>query len=117
MERDSVRELILRLRDLILLEREQAKQLDIEAMMATQEEKSAIIKVLSQIESLHPDDRKYAEEIHWENRRNAYLFKATLNWIAEIMEFFGRQSAPPTYGQKGVTKNFSIGGRLLSGKI
>ena len=117
MERESVRELIIRLRDLILLEREQARQLDIEAMMATQEEKSAIIKLLSQVETLHPDDRKYAEEIHWENKRNAYLFRATLNWIAEIMDFFGRQTAPATYGQKGVTNSFAIGGRLLSGKI
>ncbi len=117
MTRETVRELIIRLRDLILAEREHAKQLDLQGMLDTQEEKSVIINALSQVDTLHPDDRKYAEEVQWENRRNAYLFKSTLNWIGETMEFFGRQTAPATYGQSGITTDMSSGGRLLSGSI
>jgi len=117
MDRKTVRELIIQLRDIILEEREYAKQLNIQAMLQIQEDKSALIKTLSQIDSLHPDDRKYAEEIHWENRRNAFLFKSTLNWIRDTMEFFGSQLASTTYGKSGATHDFSVGGRLLSGRI
>ena len=52
-----------------------------------------------------------------ENRRNAYLFRATLNWIQETMEFFGRKTVPATYNPRGVAQNAAMHGRLLSGRI
>ena len=117
MNRAEVRELLIQLRDTIRDEREHAKALDLEAMMADVKKKEALIRALNAIDQLHPDDRQYAQEIKEENRRNAYLFRATLNWIQDTMEFFGRKTVPVTYSQQGTSHNSAINGRLLSGRI
>lgn len=117
MTRDKVQELLIELRDIIIREREHAKELDLAAMAHDVEQKEALIQVLNQVDQLHPEDRKYAQEIQRENRRNAFLFKATLNWIQDTMVFFGRKTVPTTYGQTGSTRNTPINGRLLSGRI
>lgn len=117
MERETVRELLIQLRDTIQAEREHAKALDLVAMMADVRRKEALIKVLNSVRELHPEDQQYAREIQHENRRNAFLFRATLNWIQDTMEFFGRKSTPVTYNPYGVSKNCTANGRLLSGTI
>ena len=117
MTRDAVRELLIELRDLLLLERQHARDLDIRAMAEDMKRKEALLQVLDKVESIHPGDREYAEEIKRENLRNAYLYKATLNWIQETMEFFGKRSVPTPYGQTGMTTSHTINGRLLSGRI
>ena len=117
MTRETVRQQLIRLRDLIREEREYAKQMDLEAMARIREEKETLIQILDSVKELHPDDYKYARQIRQENRRNAYLFKSTLNWIQETMEFFGRRTAPTTYGQTGHTLAAPVNGRLLSGRI
>lgn len=117
MTRETVHDLLQQLHDLIVLEREHAKELDIIAMARDMEQKEALLQVLSKVEDLHPDDRPLAREIQRENIRNAYLFKATLNWIQDTMEFFGRKSVPATYGKYGTTVNNTINGRLLSGRV
>ncbi len=113
----NTREHLCRLRDVILLEREKAKALDIEGMYQAMEEKEEIIRILSHVKQLDPADRDIADQIHHENRRNAYLFKATLGWIRETMEFFGKRTVTSTYGQNANTIPSQINGRLLSGKI
>ncbi len=117
MDRETVRELLLQLRDIIRAEREHAKALDLEAMMADAQRKEVIIRALNSVESLHPDDQQYAREIRQENRRNAFLFRATLHWIQDTMEFFGRKTVPITYSPYGLSKNNTVNGRLISGSI
>jgi len=117
MTRERVRDLLQQLHDLILLEREHAKELDINAMALDMQEKEALLQVLARVDDLHPDDRVLAREIQQENIRNAYLFKATLNWIQDTMEFFGSKSVPATYGQYGTTVTNCVNGRLLSGRV
>ena len=117
MERDTVRTLLVELRDTIRAEREHAKALDMEAMLGDVRRKEELLRQLSTVERLHPDDRHFALEVQRENRRNAFLFRATLNWIQETMEFFGRKTVPVTYGQNGLSQNTLINGRLLSGRI
>ncbi|MBV5318848.1 MAG: flagellar protein FlgN [Desulfobulbaceae bacterium] len=117
MDRETIRGLLLQLRDTIRAEREHAKALDLEAMMADVKRKEVLLRALNGIESLHPDDQQFAREIQQENRRNAYLFRATLNWIQDTMVFFGRKTVPITYSQRGLSKNNTINGRLLSGTI
>ena len=117
MTRENVQELLRQLHELILQEREHAKKMDINGMVLDMQEKEAILQVLDQVEDLHPDDRELASTIQKENIRNAYLFKATLNWIQDTMEFFGRKSVPATYGQYGTTVNNNVNGRLLSGRV
>ncbi len=117
MDRESVRELLFQLRDTIRDEREHAKALDLAAMMADIKRKEGIIRVLNTVESLHPDDRQYAQEIQRENRRNAFLFRETLHWIQGTMEFFGKKTVPITYSQYGHSQNNTINGRLFSGRV
>ncbi len=117
MTRDAVRDLMIELRDLLLQERQHARELDIQAMAEDMKRKEALLRKLGRVKTIHPDDRRYAEEIKRENLRNAYLYKATLNWIQETMEFFGRKTMPATYGQTGMTTTYTVNGRLLSGRI
>jgi flagellar biosynthesis/type III secretory pathway chaperone len=117
MTRESIHDYLTRLQEVILAEREYAKQLDLEAMISIQEEKEALIQVLSRVEVLHPEHRQLAKDIQAENRRNAYLFKSTLNWIQETMEFFGRKTTTSTYGRTGSSYAPQVNGRLLSGRI
>jgi len=117
VSRPAVHNLLVQLRDIIRDEREHAKMLDIPAMMADVQRKELLIRALNNVSELHPDDEEVIQEIRHENRRNAYLFRATLNWIQETMEFFGRKTIPVTYGQNGLSQNNLINGRLLSGRI
>ncbi|MDY0389347.1 flagellar protein FlgN [Desulfobulbus oligotrophicus] len=117
MERETVRMLLTQLRDTIRQEREHAKALDINAMLADVKRKEGLLHALSGVTDLHPDDRLFAQEIRQENRRNAYLFRATLNWIQETMEFFGRKTVPVTYSQHARSQDSIINGRLLSGRV
>ena len=117
MERETVRRLLVELRETIREEREHAKALDLNAMMADIKRKETLLRALNAVQSLHPDDQQFAREVREENRRNAYLFRATLNWIQDTMEFFGRKTVPVTYSQHGLSRNTTINGRLLSGSI
>jgi len=117
MTRESVQDLLRQLHATILSEREHAKALDLAGMAKDREQKEALLQVIGTIDNLHPDDRYLAKEIQQENLRNAYLFKATLNWIQDTMEFFGRTSVPTTYSPYGATNNNCVNGRLLSGRI
>lgn len=113
----SSHEQLVRLHDIILQERECAKALDMEAMMTATREKEALLKTLGTMGDLAPEERAFAETIQAENRRNAYLFWSTLNWIKETMEFFGKQTAPAAYTANGYVMHKNSGGRLLSGKV
>jgi len=118
MTRENIRELLIRLHNIILAERQHAKKLDLEAMHHDIEEKEKIIMVLSRVDTLlHPDDKEHVERIRVENRRNAYLFRSTLNFIRDTMTFFGIKSVPETYGKSGKTTNSATNGKLLSGKV
>ncbi|WP_448872782.1 flagellar protein FlgN [Desulfobulbus propionicus] len=117
MERETVRNLLIQLRETIKAEREHAKALDLPAMMADVRRKETLIQLLNSVSELHPEDQQYAREIQHENRRNAFLFRATLNWIQETMEFFGRKSVPVTYSPYGQSRTTAINGRLLSGIV
>ncbi len=117
MTRETIQGLLAQLKDIILREREHAKQIDLQAMAVDMQEKESLIQLLSNIGELHPDDQHLASEIQKENRQNAYLFKSTLNWIQDTMEFFGKKAVPATYSNYGQTVNSNVNGRLLSGKI
>ncbi len=117
MNRETVRDLLIQLRDTIRDEREHAKALDMEAMLADVRRKEGLLNALSTVRELHPDDRIFAREVQRENRRNAYLFRETLNWIQDTMVFFGKKTVPTTYSHRGITQNNTINGRLLSGRI
>lgn len=108
---------LVRLRDLILQEREYAKILDLPAMTRVMHEKEELLQVLGHMQTLDQADKGIATQIRHENRRNAYLFKATLGWIRETMEFFGKRTVTSTYSASAGTISSPVNGRLLSGRI
>ncbi len=113
----ATREMLLKLHELVLRERECAKALQMEEMLAATREKEELLQSLGEAQELSAADRELASLIRHENRRNAYLFWATLKSVRETMEFFGRQSVPAAYGAGGAEVRSQGGGRLLSGRI
>ncbi len=111
------REALQKLHALILRERQCVQALEVEGVLETTREKEELLQSLAEAQELSADDRELAEHIRHENRRNAYLYWATLNWIRESMEFFGRQSTPVSYGAGAAVVRPQGGGRLLSGRV
>lgn len=117
MKANTTHEYLERLHDLILAERECAKNLDMAGMTNVMEEKEEIVKVLAHIKIIDPSDQPIADQIKKENRRNAFLFKSTLDWIRQTMEFFGQKTVTATYGSSATTVASQVNGRLLSGRV
>jgi len=117
MEAKTTHDYLVRLLELILEERECAKALNMEGLNAAMEAKEQVMKVLAHIKSIDDVDKPLAARIRNENRRNAFLFKSTLGWIRNTMEFFGKRTAPATYSPQGGTVSSRVSGRLLSGRV
>ncbi|HIQ38024.1 MAG TPA: flagellar protein FlgN [Desulfocapsa sulfexigens] len=117
MTTGSTHQNLVRLRDVILEEREFTKVLDMKSLAAAIREKEELIQVLAHVNKLEDEDKEIAGIIRHENRRNAYLFKATLGWIRETMEFFGKRTAPSSYTADAGMISSRINGRLLTGKV
>jgi hypothetical protein len=108
---------LIRLRNLLLEEREYAKALNLTAMAQIMAEKEEHLQILAHVQTIDPADKGIAAQIRHENRRNAYLFKSTLGWIRETMEFFGKRTVTSTYSASAGTISACVNGRLLSGRI
>jgi hypothetical protein len=117
MATEKTHEYLLRLHEVILQEREFAKKLDMEGMAKSMGEKEELVQYLSLVQVLDEQDKPLAAQIRYENRRNAFLFKSTLGWIRETMEFFGKKTVTSTYSSGAHTVPSRINGRLLSGKV
>ncbi len=115
--KNSVRDSLQELLDVIIEEREHAIALDIEAMQDATMRKSVLLDRLDIDVELGDADLELAEKIRFENRRNAYLLWSALNWIRESMEFFGRKTVPDSYTPNGSMVAAIKGGRLLSGRV
>jgi hypothetical protein len=117
MEAKTTHEYLVRLRDIIFEERACAKALDMPGMIAAMNTKEELVKVLAHVKVIDDQDKPIASQIREENRRNAFLFKSTLGWIRETMEFFGQKTVTSTYSASAYTVSSQVNGRLLSGKI
>jgi hypothetical protein len=117
MEAKTTHEYLVRLRDIIFEERACAKALDMPGMIAAMNTKEELVKVLAHVKVIDEQDKPIASQIREENRRNAFLFKSTLGWIRQTMEFFGQKTVTSTYSASAYTVASQVNGRLLSGKI
>ena len=117
MSTGKTHEYLARLLEVIIQERECAKKLDMDGMYKVMDQKEELVRYLSLVQSLDEQDKPLAAQIRRENRRNAFLFKSTLGWIREIMEFFGKNTVTATYSSAAFTVPSQIHGRLLSGKV
>ncbi len=117
MNARTTHEYLVHLRDVIIQERECAKRLDMDGMVAAMNEKEQLLQVLAHITVIAEEDKPIAADIRHENRRNAFLFKSALGWIRETMEFFGRRTVASTYSSSAGSVAAQVSGRLLSGKV
>ncbi len=117
MPAKTTREYLIALRDTIRKEREYAINLNVEGMTEASQDKEKLINILSHLPKLEDADRDIASEIRHENRRNAYLFKTTLGWIRDTMEFFGKRTSTSTYSANAYSVGAQVNGRLLSGRV
>lgn len=103
--------------ELLLEEREKAKALDMDGLQKVVKAKETLLATLNP----QPEEVGGMEEllraIDRENRRNAFLFWTGLNWVRDLMGFFGRAAMPEVYGGGGQSRTLARGGRLLSGKV
>ena len=117
MKTQTTHDYLVQLRDLILQERHCAINLDMVGMTKAILNKEEVIKILSHVKDVEESDKPLTREIRDENRRNAFLFKSTLGWIRQTMEFFGQKTVTSTYGAQGNTIASQVNGRLLSGQV
>lgn len=117
MPDEKTHEYLVRLLEATVQEREYAKSLDMAGLTQIMGEKEELIRYLSLVQVLDDRDRPLADRIRQENRRNAFLFKSTLGWIRELMEFFGKCTVTSTYSSTAASVPSQINGRLLSGKV
>ncbi len=109
--------LLTRLYDLTLEEREYARSLDMSGVKIKSAEKDALLRSFHAVKEVSEEDLPLIEKIKEENRRNAYLFWSSLNFIRDTMSFFASQVSSASYCKSGTVINVQNGGRLLSGKV
>ena len=117
MNPHTTHDYLVRLRDLILQERHCAIHLDMAGMAKAVQGKEELLTILAHVKDVEELDKPLTREIRDENRRNAFLFKSTLGWIRETMEFFGQKTVTSTYGARANTVASQVNGRLLSGQV
>jgi hypothetical protein len=117
MAAETTKEKLQKLHALLLQEREWAKALAVDRMIAVSKEKQDLIQTLDSTDTMNPEDLSLAEAIRVENKKNAYIFWSALTWIRESMDFLGKQASANIYNAGGGTSNGLINGGLLSGKV
>lgn len=103
--------------ELLFEEREKAKSLDMAGLQQVVAAKEALLADLQP----QPDEvdglQDLLKQIDHENRRNAFLLWTGLNWVRDMMGFFGQAAMPQVYGGGGQARSLAAGGRILSGKV
>ncbi len=117
MPMQTTRDYLVALKNTILKEREHAINLNMKGMYEVMQKKEELINILAHIQRVEEADQDIVANIRNENRRNAYLFKTTLGWIRETMEFFGKRTVTSTYSPNAATVDSQVNGRLLSGRV
>ncbi len=114
-------ELLIRLRDVILEERQAAKKLLVGKMLELTAQKESLLKeisgVIEIVGALTPEEKELSETVFSENLRNAYFFLSALSWVRESMGFFGDRMFHEFYEEDGSKVAGKFSGVLLSGRI
>ncbi len=117
MTRDQIKTQLETLLTLLQQERECAQALDIPGLQQVVEQKAALLAELQLSKEDVVGMEDLLRQIDSENRRNAFLLWTGLNWVRDLMGFFGKAAMPQVYGGHGYSKTMNEGGRLLSGRI
>ncbi len=105
------------LRQILVEERVCIRELKMERLTELLEKKQELLPLLEEQTDAPSHLMEIARDVRFENRRNAYLLKSSLNWIRALMEMFGRTQQPSAYGRYGNQVVLQAGGGLLSGKV
>lgn len=103
--------------ELLQEEREAAKTLDMAGLQKVVAAKELLLANLKPQPEEIVGLEDLLREIDGENRRNAFLLWTGLNWVRDLMGFFGKAAMPEVYGGSGRSQSLTQGGRLLSGKV
>lgn len=103
--------------ELLQQERKMAQALDMAGLQEVVTAKEELLEALQP----QPEDvvglESLLQQIEHENRRNAFLLWTGLNWVRDLMGFFGKATMPQVYGGGGQSCSLNESGRLLSGKV
>ena len=113
----EVRAQLEALLELLRQERDCAKSLDMQGLETVVAAKQALLAELSLAREDVSGMEDLLRQIDSENRRNAFLLWTGLNWVRDLMGFFGDAAMPRVYGSSGCSRTVKQGGRLLSGKV
>ena len=103
--------------ELLLEEREKTKALDMPGLQKVVEKKQALLETIHPLPEEADELKALVQAVDRENRRNAFLLWTGLNWVRDLMGFFGKAAMPQVYGDSGKSRVLAQGGRLLSGKV
>lgn len=103
--------------DLLHQEREMAQVLDMPGLQSVVAAKEELLANLQPQPEEVVGLEDLLKEIDQENRRNAFLLWTGLNWVRDLMGFFGKAAMPQVYGDGGQSRSLTEPGRLLSGKV
>jgi len=121
MDRANLLDRLEKLRNVILEERQAAKALVVDEMMALTDQKEQLLRemlpLVEDIDTLTDEEQAMAEAVHSENLRNAYFFWSALNWVRESVSFIGEKMRPESYGGSGSITREGYSGALISGRI
>lgn len=109
------------LRDLILAEREAAKDLAMDKLLVLAAEKEILLKEIIPLSEtagqLTDAEKEMSEAVYSENLRNAYFLWSALKWVRASMEFMGDKIYPDSYEESGSMVKVPFSGALLSGRF
>jgi hypothetical protein len=121
MDRENLGEHLTKLRDVILAERQAAKELAVNRLLDLTAEKESLLKKIlpfsDDVEQLTPAEKELSEIVYSENLRNAYFFWSALKWVRESMGFIGDKMYPESYEESGSVVKGRYSGALLSGRV
>ena len=103
--------------ELLQQERKMAQELDMAGLQEIVTAKQDLLATLDPQPEEIVGLEELLHQIEHENRRNAFLLWTGLNWVRDLMGFFGKAVSPQVYGDNGYSRNLNQPGRLLSGKV
>ena len=121
MGRENLMEHLTRLREVILAERQAAKELAVDKLLDLTAKKESLLKQIlpfsDAVDQLTQAEKELSETVYSENLRNAYFLWSALKLVRESMEFIGGKMVPESYEGSGSVVKGRYSGALLSGRV
>ncbi len=118
MTHEDLFQKLTQLQQLICQEREYAIQLRVEELKVLQDQKGVLLMELKTHSGPCPEGLKtFANSLRSQNRRNARLLSATLNFLRQTMTSCRRELSSTMYGRHGHQIEVQTMGLLHTGRV